>query len=673
MSCRYYCIDSHRNILETFLSIKNFIKHFAGIFTRSFAIKKLSFANGGQWERGLEKARSNLFYVDCHANARNDGESKSRNDKCNDEKNIVITRFCKNRSNPQKRNFINFGLLRFTRNDKCNYKSFCNDKNFQFDKYWRLFFKNELFFNELFSVIYKKNLLSMEVLFMRKQSTKTRLMILATALLLAWVGISCKSNNRPTGDDNNLDLVIPGGNTNIVTPIDNAGGLLNDNELGNWNDAMIQIRLLAVSDDGGYKRNPAIATFGDLSGKKYKFITVIEKRFGDSGLGDVGIDGKATTELIYQFSGDSGNTISGEATIGQSAANDPTLSRGAPVIFPGSDGSTVGIVAAAGGGMYGNSKIKIIKGTAGADTAAGITWNSDGEEGGWKDLTLTEEAKNKINNRDAKNDANADILAYIRQVMGDSGFNAFYLRSGVGGVSGDTWVLGVVALKINYGTYQYFGLLTLYSEDKGETWNFGPYAKMQDSGRSRGGERLSDYREGQVAAFDGSTVTLVACPMTFDNGYTSRNMFVFTGPYNQDVELTKTESPIVDATSGFGLAQDTKNSKYYFINVRKRVDMGAARILTIAETTKDLTSAGVEMKLTGVSGVGSVAVLGDGSLVTIAEEAHAEGSSASQTKFNIVQRRFTQGYINARASDNNGKVLKDEEYYNTRYSIDDLE
>ena len=111
MSCRYYCIDSHRNILETFLSIKNFIKHFAGIFTRSFAIKKLSFANGGQWERGLEKARSNLFYVDCHANARNDGESKSRNDKCNDEKNIVITRFCKNRSNPQKRNFINFGLF----------------------------------------------------------------------------------------------------------------------------------------------------------------------------------------------------------------------------------------------------------------------------------------------------------------------------------------------------------------------------------------------------------------------------------------------------------------------------------------------------------------------------------------------------------------------------------
>ena len=76
MSCCHHCIDSHKNILETFLSIKNFIKHFAGIFTRT--------------ER------------DYHAS------------------------------------------LCLARNDKI----FCNDKNFQFDKYCRLFF-NELFSNYL--------------------------------------------------------------------------------------------------------------------------------------------------------------------------------------------------------------------------------------------------------------------------------------------------------------------------------------------------------------------------------------------------------------------------------------------------------------------------------------------------------------------------------------------
>ena len=136
MSCRHYCIDSHKYILETFISIKYFIKHFAGIFTRTRCAPQGD--NKCNDEKNIVitrewNDRSNLFYVDCHASlcsARNDEKSKSRNDKCNDEK-----------------------------SKSCNDKSFCNDKNFQFDKYWRLFFKNELFLNELFSVIYKKNLL----------------------------------------------------------------------------------------------------------------------------------------------------------------------------------------------------------------------------------------------------------------------------------------------------------------------------------------------------------------------------------------------------------------------------------------------------------------------------------------------------------------------------------
>ena len=114
MSCRHYCIDSHKNILETFLSIKNFIKHFAGIFTR---------INGDKTCHYEGEARSNPN-MDCHASlcsARDDGESKSRT--------------------------------------RCAPHGDDNDKNFQFDKYWGLFFKNELFFNVLFSVIYKKNLL----------------------------------------------------------------------------------------------------------------------------------------------------------------------------------------------------------------------------------------------------------------------------------------------------------------------------------------------------------------------------------------------------------------------------------------------------------------------------------------------------------------------------------
>ena len=114
--------------------------------------------------------RSNLFSIDCHAsiearnddkschfeNVRNDGKGES----FNDEKNIVITREWNDRSNLFS---VDCHASIEARNDKCN-DGDCHasiearnddDKNFQFDKYWGLFFKNELFF-----VIYKKNILN---------------------------------------------------------------------------------------------------------------------------------------------------------------------------------------------------------------------------------------------------------------------------------------------------------------------------------------------------------------------------------------------------------------------------------------------------------------------------------------------------------------------------------
>ena len=139
MSCRHYCINySKKSFLKTFSFHKIIYKYFAGFL----ACIKSSL-------RGY--CRSNLFCVDCHAFARNDG------------KNIVITRFCKNRSNPQKRNFIILDCFTTVRNDEKNKNRtrcaphgddniFCDNKNFQFDKFQRLF-----------SVIYKKNSLTKEI------------------------------------------------------------------------------------------------------------------------------------------------------------------------------------------------------------------------------------------------------------------------------------------------------------------------------------------------------------------------------------------------------------------------------------------------------------------------------------------------------------------------------
>ena len=516
----------------------------------------------------------------------------------------------------------------------------------------------------------------MEVLFMRKQSTKTWLMILATALLLVWVGVSCKSNSKPT-EGGGMDLNKP----QVTNIIANPGGLLNDNELGSWNDAMIQIRQLAWSQDGGYRRSPVIATFGNLNGKKHKFITVMEMRYGRSGERDVAIDGNSRVQLMYQYSQNSGNEIGDETVIGP-AADDPSLSRGAPVVFVGSDNTTVGVVAAAGGGMYGNSEIKIIKGTApDGDGKQYVTWNGD-----WANLTLSQEALNKVTNENAKSDPNKAILAYINQKMGGtlmsgnkSTFqaNAFYLKSGLGGVSGDKWVLGITAIDINLNTHGYFGILVLYSDDAGATWKFGPYAKPHG-----GLEKVnwypqdasSDYRESQVVAFDGSKVTVVAAPNTIHDSQ-PREMYSFSGTYNADEELQLTLTGIKEATGGIGLAQDTKDtSAYYLINTRKRVAQ-YNKITTIAKTTLDMGAESLAMKMTGVGGACSVAVLGDGSIVTMLEEAFAEGSTVGETKFNIVQRRFTPGYMNARLSDpdNPGMIIKPERYYNTGYDVPEMD
>ena len=126
MSCRHYCINSKKSLSKTFSFHKIIYKYFAGFLA---------------------------CYLDCHASLH-----QRWADACsarNDEKNIVITRFCKNRSNPQKRNFIILDCFAHTRT-RCaphgDDNIFCDNKNFQFDKFQRLL-----------SVIYKKNSLTKEI------------------------------------------------------------------------------------------------------------------------------------------------------------------------------------------------------------------------------------------------------------------------------------------------------------------------------------------------------------------------------------------------------------------------------------------------------------------------------------------------------------------------------
>ena len=185
MSCRQCCINSKKSFSKTFSFHKIIYKYFAGFL----ACIKSSL-------RELKKVRSNpqkrnFIILDCHASLHQRwADARSAR---NDEKNIVITRFCKNRSNPKcvlcffdnnvasahcvnNSNRSTQGVRHrrpvgktscykkldcFTtvRNDgknknriRCAPHGDDDNKNFQFDKFQRLL-----------SVIYKKNSLTKEI------------------------------------------------------------------------------------------------------------------------------------------------------------------------------------------------------------------------------------------------------------------------------------------------------------------------------------------------------------------------------------------------------------------------------------------------------------------------------------------------------------------------------
>ena len=147
MSCRHCCINSKKSFSKTFSLHKIIYKYFAGFLACIYDIIRCHYE--GNARDICPPLASNPISVDCHASLHQRwADARSAR---NDEKNIVITRFCKNRSNPQKRNFIILDCFAHTRT-RCAPHGDDDNKNFQFDK-----------FRRLFSVIYKKNSLTKEI------------------------------------------------------------------------------------------------------------------------------------------------------------------------------------------------------------------------------------------------------------------------------------------------------------------------------------------------------------------------------------------------------------------------------------------------------------------------------------------------------------------------------
>ena len=485
----------------------------------------------------------------------------------------------------------------------------------------------------------------------------SKLFILIAVLLFAWVGASCKNKNVP-GGEGGMDLNKPDDTDRTKGNVDDKG-LLPADKQNAFNDEMLLIQLLAVSEDGGYYRNPVVAAVnGNNSGK---IITVMEKRYGKFTLNDVAVDGSTKVELVYLVSAKAGSGITAQpAVVGKGVSDDPrTQSRGVPVVFTKKTDSSVLVVAAGGTGFVGTakgdtdgSKIYTISGTL---NGTSVNWKNEGE------------IKIVVTNKDntVKTNGTEAILTYAREKFGNPNVNSVYLSSGVGVVDGSTYVLPLVVSHVDDQGYvardAYFGTVVIYSED-GQTWHLGAYRKPEGQEWAYGGYS-STYREAKgIVIPESSKITIAARPNCYYH-YPVWNIGLYTGSYKEQTEL-RISTGVEDAMGSFEFTSN--GADYYLINTRDRETSVYNKKLVIATTDKGATTSVKEMIMTAVSGGGSAVALSDNSIITICEEAFVLGSTREERKFNLVLRRFTKGYL-----EKNMNIPKKDRYYNPSYDLGD--
>lgn len=464
------------------------------------------------------------------------------------------------------------------------------------------------------------------------------------ALLLVLVGISCKKKPTEAGG---MELRAPDDKTDVIGgdgKIDN----LTPEQLEKYNNEMINIRLISDSSDGvAYYRAPVIVTYGANGMGMGIFY---EKRFGQGGADDVGVDGRAKTDIVFMANGRGGDnlTYSSDTKVGSdpSASEGSQYSKASAVVF--AKGNNISVVAASGAGTMpigdrGVSEIKISKGTASGDT---ITF------GNWEELNI------KYTNGSTEYSGSEAIREYVKKI-GD--YNSLYTRWGQGKMdsAGTKWILPLKFRKrddngswnANVG-----GILILYSENSGTDWKFGPYINLNGTG----------YADAIGLSVKDNTVKLALTPQNPHNpvGIFSGTLSDYSS--NPTAATGITPSGIQDSQNNFEM------NAPYFINTRERSSRQingflVNKKLTIASLSGEADSLQEQtsMLMSRLAGSGSVAVLSDTTIVTIAEEAFAEQVREGENRFNIVQRRFTKGYVESHA-----RINENEEYYNPNYPED---
>lgn len=483
--------------------------------------------------------------------------------------------------------------------------------------------------------------------------SKKIIYLLSLLMALSLVFASCKKNSG--FDPNN------GGGFEPPKEEDNTGGIVGNDGLTKDDqfsslpsDKPLKKATIFQGDENNYLRNPVIVVMG---ANRDTPVVFAEKRYKSSGAAnDVGIDGANSVDVVYKVSANSGQKFEAETIVGKGATG-ATDSHGAPVVFRVSDTQVV-VAASAGAGIARTDKTASQKVASRIDYIIGTLSGAKFTWGAWTEVKLS-----------ASTSGNDNLLDRIKQIAtGNTGlkFDQMGTQAARGFVEGDgkTLILPVIMAQqgvLNTGVKELMGVFLLKGTVNGNTVTWQALNNNNNNNDSYSYQAKSDanfskYKESQVIAKDGNGgYKAIAVPSPWGNPRTSTfglaSLKGGTSSSVNDIAI-----PGHDGAPGY-LAFKWFGTTTYKPSEYKNQTADKALFLAVKDDTSNITlylvnkdTLQVEGKSTGyvlnpIGKSGSIDILGDGTVVTAAEEGRMDKGDSSRNYYTSFTR-YSQSYLN---------------------------
>ncbi|WP_455144346.1 exo-alpha-sialidase [Brachyspira pilosicoli] len=476
--------------------------------------------------------------------------------------------------------------------------------------------------------------------------SKKIIYLLSLLMALSLVFASCKKNGA--GD---ISGTVPDNGFDNSPDTDNGlapdqGWLDSNSEAPIKNE---EIPNFQTTGGVAYFRNPVVVVMGDAGSDVVVFA---EKRYKSPGTGnDIGIDGNTATDIVYISSTDSGKKWGVPGIVGRNVQSQGGIDAVAsPVVFK-VDSKTVVVVASAGAGLsrvnqnYENrgsdesqkSQLKYTVGTYSAGTFVWTEWNSG-------DMTTT--VKNAI-------DAAGTTFTTVNGKQ-------FATHSGKGIVSGSGnnaklyLPVTVSDQGNNSSPKEEMGNIMFIGTYNSSTVNWNKVENSQVKFDVSGG--FSQHKESRVVEVSGDNANQIQyiavgnpwySPANNNIGYSSQsgNKPANTIPGSEGSPSYVVVDKWYGQTSYDPTQYSTQNpnkSQRLFAHVKTRNDtitMYALQEANFAKEGKDYTVIGYPQDTTALAKSSSMDVLGDGTIIMVAEQ------GGNEREYYLVYKRFTQKFL----------------------------